>query len=149
MRRGDRLALESGALMPHPDAVRLMQAFTGPLEVVTFQTFDDTAAKRRELATIHHSTLEQMRWQDLEQLNARHAGVFWVVNATDGNGRKAKNVTRVRAVFADLDGAPLEPVTACELPPTAIVESSVGRWHAYWRVSDVPLEAFEDRKSVV
>ena len=31
-------------------------------------------------------------------------------NATDGAGRQAHNVQRVRAVFLDLDGAPLAPV---------------------------------------
>jgi putative DNA primase/helicase len=127
------------------EAQRLLESFTAPGEAVTFQTFDDTLNKRRDLARIVHGTLEDAAlWNELERLNQRNAGVFWTVNATDGKGRKVENVTRVRAVFADLDGAPLEPVTACELPPTAIIESSQGRWHAYWKVLDVPLEAFED-----
>jgi hypothetical protein len=43
-------------------------------------------------------------------LNREGAGVFVTVNETDLKGRTAKNITSVRAVFVDLDGAPLEPV---------------------------------------
>ena len=49
--------------------------------------------------------------------NGNGAAVWVMINAGDGKGRRAENVTRVRAVFADLDGAPLQPVMACELEP--------------------------------
>src|SRR6185437_4407803 len=88
-----------------------------------------------------HGTLVQHRTA-LADLNARGAGVFWMVNAGDGNGRKAKNVRRIRALFVDLDGAPLEPVIASALPPHAIVESSPGRWHGYWRIVNCALHEF-------
>ena len=59
--------------------------------------------------------------------NGNGAAVWVMVNAGDGKGRRAENVTRVRAVFADLDGAPLQPVMACELEPHCVVESSEGQ----------------------
>ena len=79
----------------------------------------------------------------LAGLNERGAGVFFMVNAGDGRGHKAANVRQVRALFVDLDGSPLTPVQSVTLPPHCIVESSPDRWHAYWRVSDCPLDRFK------
>lgn len=42
----------------------------------------------------------------------------------------------------DLDGAPIGPVLQCGLKPHLIVESSPGRWHAYWLVDGLDLEEF-------
>ena len=50
----------------------------------------------------------------------------------------------MRALFCDLDGAPLEPVMQSKPPPHIAVESSPGKFHTYWIVSDVKLEQFED-----
>ncbi len=107
----------------------------------TFQTFDDAGNRRSELSRIVHGTLAEHA-DTLASLNSRGAGVFVMVNAGDGNGRKVVNVETVRALFVDLDGAPLEPVLASKLPPHCIVESSPERWHAYWRISDCPTSAF-------
>ena len=68
--------------------------------------------------------------------------MFVTINATTGGRRKAVDVERVRAVFADLDGAPLDPVLACDLEPHIVVESSPGRFHAYWIVEGLPLDQF-------
>ena len=53
-----------------------------------------------------HGTIDQLGLA-LTKLNDAGAGIFMMVNAGDGRGRKAENVTRVRAVFADFDGTPL------------------------------------------
>lgn len=108
----------------------------------TFQTFDDSSHKSPTLSRILHGTLREHA-TTLAGLNERGAGVFFMVNAGDSKGRKAGNVQRVRALFVDLDGAPLEPVQAATLPPHCIVESSPGRWHAYWLLSDCPLDRFK------
>ena len=50
---------------------------------------------------------------------------------------------RVRAVFVDLDGAPLAPVLEAGLEPHVVVESSPGKFHVYWQVDDCPLDQFE------
>lgn len=107
----------------------------------TFQTFAD-ARKNARLARVLHGTFAEHA-DKLADLNGRGAGVFVAVNETDGHGRKAENVTGIRAYFADLDGAPLEPVRAAPLRPHCTVESSPGRWHAYWLVSDAPLATFK------
>jgi hypothetical protein len=116
----------------------------------TFQTFDDSKERRAcrkktgeqdPFANIRHGTLAQ-HWKELVKLNAAGAGIFVCVNATDLKGRKKKNVVRIRANYIDLDGAPLDPVHAAKLPPHVITETSPGRFHAYWRVADEPLEEF-------
>lgn len=78
----------------------------------------------------------------LEQGNLKGHGVFFVVNECKGDKRSAQNVTRIRAVCVDLDGAPLEPVLQGPLEPHLIVETSPGRYHVYWLVEGVPLDLF-------
>jgi hypothetical protein len=72
-----------------------------------------------------------MRWAD--GANDAGAGVYWTVQATDG-GRRAEHVVGVRTLFVDLDGA--EYPWRWHLEPSLVVESSPGRWHAYWSVGD-------------
>ncbi|WP_280554200.1 DNA-primase RepB domain-containing protein [Halomonas sp. 25-S5] len=117
------------------------QAFLDKLtgsQPVTFQTFDDSDAKRPELAYTLHGTMEQ-HGAALQALNQRGAGVFVTVNATDLTGRKAENVTAVRGVFVDFDEPDSERMEALApqlagagFEPTIIVESSPGRHHYYW-----------------
>lgn len=111
----------------------------------TFQTFDDGDGKRPSLARTLHGSLDQHRAQLLE-LNRQGAGVFVTVNETDGKGRKADNIARVRAVFADFDNPAtdtLERLRADPLPPSIIVESSMGKLHAYWLADGLALEQFK------
>lgn len=122
-----------------PDAQRFLAALSdGPH---TFQTFADSRKDARLARILHGSFAEHS--DSLQRLNARGAGCFVMVNAGDGRGRKAENVTAIRAYVADLDGAPLEPVLAGPLKPHCIIESSPGHWHAYWFVSDAPLATFK------
>lgn len=105
----------------------------------TFQTFDDSPAKRPELARILYGTLVGAA-PTLRRLNAQGAGIFVTVNRTDGKGRKAENVTEVRAVFLDED-APLKRPVALE--PSIVVQADRGR-HYYWKLAPgVPLAAFK------
>jgi putative DNA primase/helicase len=110
-------------------------------EPVTFQTFDDGESKNPKLARILHGTLEQHA-STLTALNAQGAGVFVMVNRGDLQGRKKENVSAVRALFVDLDGAPLEPIKQASLEPHIVVESSDERFHAYWLVNDCELAQF-------
>lgn len=67
-------------------------------------------------------------------------------NEGDLKGRCASNVIRVRTLFVDLDGAPVEALLATEAPPHILVESSPNKWHGYWRVDDCPLDKFKERQ---
>ena len=56
---------------------------------VTFQTFDDSDAKRGSLARILHAGVRGV-YEELVALNADGAGVFVTVNRTDHKGRSAE-----------------------------------------------------------
>ncbi len=118
-----------------------LEALDVRAESWTFQTFGD-AAKDKRLTRMLHGSLDT-HGATLAQLNDCGAGVFVTVNQTDLAGRKKANIKRVRALFVDLDGAPIEPVQSAPTPPHIVVESSPGRYHAYWRVSDCALDACE------
>ena len=83
----DLIGLAPCPLLPNLDEARRFLEVLAPGEQVTFQTFDDTPAKRGALACTKHGTLEEHE-DFLARMNAKGAGVFVTVNATDGKGRK-------------------------------------------------------------
>lgn len=105
-----------------------------------FQTFDDDGKRKdikRAIVTRDMSRLPAM--------SRKQAGIFFTVNqsrGTSGKGaRKAENIVRVRALFADFDG--IELPKEWSLEPSAIVSSSPGKYHIYWIVDgDFPLDEF-------
>lgn len=118
-------------------ASEFLTALAGPSE-----TFDWRVIHKSGLVSKPKGTFEQVS-PLLKKANDMGAGIFVMVNATDGSGQTAANVITVRAVFVDLDGAPLEPVKLAALKPHLIVESSPNKWHAYWFVdSQFPKELF-------
>jgi hypothetical protein len=142
-------------------AERFLSALDPTATSWTFQTFDDDAERKAENVAKHnvakkanarhippkdpfaahpHGSLDE-RWSWLARMNAKKIGVFVTINETDGRGREKKNVKRVRAVFIDLDGKPLPD--SFHAAPHIIVESSPGKWHAYWRVKDCALDKFK------
>jgi hypothetical protein len=116
----------------------------------TFQTFDDRKGGKNypALNRVLHGRFDEHA-ETLRELNDKGAGIFVMVNAGDGEihegaktCRTAANVIRVRALFVDLDGSPLEPVLESGPHPDIVVNSSPGRYHAYWCVEDCPLNRF-------
>jgi hypothetical protein len=150
----------SALLAPDLAQTRRFLEVLDPAEVFTFQTFSDRDELKKTFigrdgrsrtwdpfAKVLHGTLDEHA-QELTQLNQQGAGVFVMVNAGDGAikaGRKTcrtnDNVVGIRALWVDLDGAPLDPVLAAPRPADLIVESSPERWHAYWLATS-PLEDF-------
>lgn len=129
------------------EAARFLARLDPDAKQFTFQTFDDrenadkTSKVSRTFAKISHGSLLDLA-STLTNANANGAGIFVTVNETDFKGRTAKNIIRVRAVFVDLDGAPVEPVLEHKIKPHMVVESSPGRFHAYWLVKGLSPEAF-------
>lgn len=96
-----------------------------------YQCFDDSPAKRRELARVIHGRADDTAvMAELAELNTRGAGVFVTVNGTDGRGRRAENVTRLRAFFVDADD--VEMPTEWHCTPSFIVRRDDRHWHTYW-----------------
>ena len=97
-------------------------------------------------AEIFHGTLDEV-WPKVLALNTpqRGVGVFVTVNETDFQGRRAQNIVRGRALFADADGK--EQVASCAtvlkrcgVDPSMVVNSGRGA-HVYF-CTDVPLHQF-------
>ena len=138
------------------DAARMyVEALTGsPHAAVTFQTFCDIkgSSDSNPLARVLHGTVDQ-HWEELGRLNDAGAGVFVTVNETDGKGRKAANIVRPRAYFADFDLNPGEMSfgeASQILEPTFSVQSSPGKTQAYWRLTGtVPLDVWERTQKAI
>jgi len=68
--------------------------------------------------------------------------VYFCAHILNHPRRIKENAGPVRSLWGDLDGV---PVPNGELKPTAVVESSPGRWHAYWRLNtEIPPEVAQD-----
>jgi hypothetical protein len=147
---GKELNRNHGPALDPSEAARFLTALDPAATFFTFQTFDDDRdRKSKNLVRILHGTLKK-HWDELARLNEMGAGIFVTVNETDGKGRSGDNIVRVRYLFLDLDGAPLEPVLADGRTPHIVIESSASRWHTYWRVADVPLDQFKKlQKSLI
>src|SRR6516162_929924 len=124
------------------DAHRFLDRLA-PNQQYTFQTFDDDKdRKNQSLVRILQGTLDDVL-TDLTFINAAGGGVYVCINATDFKGRRSKNVRKVRANFADLDGAPVEPVLVADPPAHVIIETSPDRFSAFWFVEGESLDQFE------
>ena len=142
-------------LTPSPATARAFIKLLAPDGILTFQTFDDVKGHtNKSLARIFHGSLDQ-HVDDLISLQQAGAGVYVMVNQGDGiiypgqkSCRTGKNVVAVRALFADLDGAPLEPVLMA-LTPDIVVESSPDRYHTYWLTNDCKLDLFKPTQSKI
>jgi predicted P-loop ATPase len=138
------------ALDPSPDAQWCFQTFTDDKQKRKARAEENKLRKKQgktelkdPLAAWRYGTLAD-HWSWLVKQNARGAGIYVTVNETDGNGRKKTNIRRIRALFADLDGAPIEPVNNAELKSQITMESSPNRYQAYWCFSGrMPLKVFE------
>lgn len=145
--------MADGTATPPPNTAAALAFLReiAPGDSVTFQTFDDTEGKRGTLARVLIAQAGTLPGE-LAALNAQGAGVFFTVNATDGRGRKAENVVVVRAVWVDCDTADparLAVFNSWPLPPSAIIESSPGKHHAYWYVTGWPLERFAEAQKLL
>src|ERR1700741_3000284 len=73
---------------------------------VSWQVFNDSNKERRDLARGFHGTLDEVSGR-LKKAQTDGCGVFVAVNVTDGKARRKDSIIACRAVFLDLDGAPL------------------------------------------
>jgi hypothetical protein len=142
-------------------AERFLALLGGGAVFFTFQTFDDNEERSKAHAAVNalrtkqgkmplpsplvrvlNGTLAQ-HWNALVRLNEQGAGIYVTVNMTNLRGRKTENIVKVRALFVDLDGAPLPQHGP---KPHIVVETSSGHWHVYWRVGDVDLDQFAGKQ---
>ena len=105
-----------------------------PDPVVAWQVFDDSKTDPK-LARGFHGRLDDVLPM-LRTAQARGCGIYIAVNATDGSGRKKENMRFARAVFLDLDGAPLPE--NWPIDPDLVVHSSshdrVDKYQCWWLI---------------
>lgn len=111
------------------------------VDAFTFQIFPEGKASSHAHAKVLHGSLAD-QGEVLIEANLKGCGIFVTINRTDGKGRKNENIINVRAVFVDLDGAPLQPVLDAPLSPHMVIESSPDRYHAYWIVENITCDEF-------
>jgi putative DNA primase/helicase len=121
-------------------SLNFIQALAGD-SLTTFQTLPDGSDSNGIRPLIVHGPLLNHH-ETLLDANRRGHAVSIMVNEGDGRGRRAGNVVKVRAVFVDLDGAPLQPIRDALLRPHIIVESSPEKYHVYWLVDGLALQLF-------
>jgi len=123
-------------------------AFTDQFEGnMIWQTFDDSDKHRGKMARVMNGDLWDVQ-DRLEAMNKSGAGVFVAVNEMKGNKRANAETKRVRFLVADFDG--VDPRPAFKDKPHMIVESSPGKFHCYWRITDCPPDAYRQlQKSII
>jgi len=125
-------------------ARRFLQALDPDEQVFVFQTFDDNANRKdRLLSRVMTGTLDQSLPQ-LNTLQAQGAGVF--VQIQGGHGRGQEHITHGRAVIVDADdpedNRDVIAQIKQEMPyPSALVQSSDGKFHTYWFVKGATPDA--------
>jgi hypothetical protein len=88
-------------------------------------------------------TIKQ-HYKELWYANRRGYGIFVQPNASDGKDHKHANIVSAPCFYVDLDEVPIENLDRFPVPPHLILETSPGKYHAYWRVADIPLDCFSD-----
>jgi hypothetical protein len=114
------------------EADRFLELLDPVALIWTFQVFDDSKRPGGPAAQILHGSFRELR-DKLAKLNFKGCGIYVTVNETDGRGRKSENTKRVRTVFQEDDSG-----FAGDFPliPSLVVESSPGKFHRYWLLSN-------------
>jgi len=122
-------------LQNYEHAAAFIAALTGDVNTpMAWRAISDIKGDGRE-AKIWFAPLATV-WNDLVSYNAARYGIFAIINATDGLGREAQNVTGLRANWVDLDKPSalddLQRALAWSVAPHMVVRSSTGKAHVYW-----------------
>jgi hypothetical protein len=125
-------------------AASFIQRLTGNEKTpVTFQTYADSktgdAAKSNgNLVKVLHGRLHE-HFNTLWTMNEHGAGIFVTVNETDLRGRRAENITGIRAIWSDDDTGRIDPASH-PLKPQIVTKTSPGHQQVYWLTEGAPLE---------
>ena len=120
-------------------ARRHIQLLTGHHNTrVNVRLFHDGKDKSK-YATKLNGAIEEL-WPEIEARQAEGYGAFVVVNE---GGNTDASITRTRALFIDGDDVPLPEQDKWHAAPDFLVIRDSAHWHAYWRVTDLPVEQFK------
>jgi hypothetical protein len=120
-----------------------------PVELCTFQTFDDSADKRPSLVRVLHGA---GHGRELAQLNAAGGGVFVAVNPMRPGGRSNAHLIENNTVMADFDeGAPARvPVEPTVRVQTSICpETDIVKEQWWWRLGAGETLTHEQQRAIM
>src|SRR5262245_35956026 len=130
LRSSDQLIPTSAPVRDKDAASHFLNLLDPAAKGFTFQTFDDDRTNGRgPNGLLARNTAKN----DVLNLYELGAGVYVTINETDLTGRKSENITRIRAIWQEDDGGHGGPFP---LEPSLVVESSPGKFHRYWLVSN-------------
>lgn len=135
--QGRRLAPDRSA------AEAFLQRLDPAAGCFSFRTFSDTPYTRRAgydpLEQALHAPLD-VCWEALAALNRQGAAISVTINQTNCRGREVSDITRIRALFLDMD----RESTPDRFPvmPHLQVETSPRHCHYYWFLSAMSLSEF-------
>jgi hypothetical protein len=119
------------------DAERYIELLTGRADTVMCWRFIHD--HDRSADAIKADSAIRLIWPGIVAHQNEGFGVFAVVNE---GGQSAREITRVRAMFIDADGIPF-PLFWHQPPAFRVVRDEL-HWHAYWPVTDMPVEGFKE-----
>ncbi len=121
------------ALDPRPDTCFVIETYTDGPKGTSKALSDPLSGQWSGLTKAEVLALVP----ELTRRNETGAGVFVAVNEFNGPRRKA-NIKRVRGIHADFDGVAIgQLINAFKaVPATILVQSSPGKFHGYWLLSD-------------
>ena len=121
-------------------AKHLLGLFVPPGTPICWQTFPERPdVKHDRSLTKQWTEPAKVALPKLRRLNQAGASISMTIQETDGRGRKTENITRVRALFVDIED---KDPRDWHLEPSIIISTGKGR-HVYWCVADeMPLDEF-------
>ena len=127
------------------EARRFLTLLDPTAAIFTFQTFADRKAAAAPATKIFTASFDEAS-VELSRLNQSGAGVFVTANETDGSGRKARNITRIRAIWQDDDEG---WVGAFPLVPSATIQTSPGKFQRWWFIDPSSNLSVEDHRGIM
>ncbi|ATI12989.1 hypothetical protein FOH24_12345 [Acetobacter tropicalis] len=137
---------DSKPMLDPETAAKFLNFMSGGAGICNLRTLTDCPSKKANPTGRNSSLQLPILPQDLLQLEAQNKqgrGIFWVVNE---GGQKAADISAPRALYVDYDGDDLAGFLKrldTMPPPHAVVESSHGKRHVYWKCHGVPVAEFE------
>ena len=109
---------------------RFLESLDGIETAYCFQTIPGRTSQR--VPRIYYGTFDEVR-NALVDANFNGDGIFVTINETNGKGRTAEDIVRVRSIFIDKDDGRLNDYRSMPIKPHLVIETSPGNGHIYFR----------------